>query len=175
VADIALQWNLAAGCADMRVSGPDLLRDDGIETAILLSLFCDARANTDDNIPDGSTNPRGWWADQFAETTGDRWGSRWWLLDRSKPTPNVLKRREDYGREALAWLITDGVAARVDVKVEHLPGAEALGRLKALGGRLILGGPGVVDGYFATVTIYRPQTPTAGARYHLNWQAQLGG
>jgi phage gp46-like protein len=177
VADIALAWDLAAGAADMVVDGPDLRRDDGLETAVLISLFTDRRAHDTDVIPDGTDNRRGWWADAFAETPGDRIGSRLWLLDRAKPTATTRQRLEDYAREALAWLTEDQVAEDVAVTAEFLPASQALARLKSFGGRALdARTTGVLDGYLLTATIRRPLavTPT-NYRYHLNWKAQLGG
>ncbi|MEG2173151.1 MAG: phage GP46 family protein, partial [Desulfovibrionaceae bacterium] len=37
--------------------------DDGLTRAVVISLFSDARALTDDILPDGSVSRRGFWAD----------------------------------------------------------------------------------------------------------------
>jgi hypothetical protein len=66
--------------------GSDLQRDPGLGTALLLCLFLDARAQPGDEIPDGGSDRRGWWADTLEEG-GQPWGSRLWLLDRAKITP----------------------------------------------------------------------------------------
>ena len=55
---------------------PLALFADPIDSAIVLSLFCDARALAEDRQPD----PRGWWGDALAGQPFDRWGSRLWLL-----------------------------------------------------------------------------------------------
>lgn len=52
------------------------------------------------------------------DIAGDRIGSRLWLLKREKQLPETLRRAEDYAREALAWLVTDGLAASVTVAAE---------------------------------------------------------
>lgn len=98
---------------DLVISGGDLVADDGLRTAILLSLFCDARAHDDDGFLPGDR--RGWWADEYLENEGDEIGSRLWLLQREKRTNETLLRAREYAREALQWLVDDGVATRVDV------------------------------------------------------------
>jgi phage gp46-like protein len=84
-------------------------------TAILISLFTDATAGDDDAIPDGSDDPRGWWGDLGADRPI---GSRLWLRMRSKQTDTVLALVKDDITHALAWLVDDGVAARVDAEAE---------------------------------------------------------
>lgn len=125
VNDIKLVWHEFG--ADIRAESGDLLAEDDLTTAVVLSLFCDARARDDDNLPDGTSNKRGWWADTVAPmpATGlnqvedsqhrDKLGSRLWLLAREKQLPEVLHRAKDYAEEALQWLITDNVATAVRV------------------------------------------------------------
>lgn len=89
--------------------------------AVIISLFTWRRANSDDVLPDPSPGaPRmGWWGDSFPGTPNDRIGSRLWLLSREKLTAETLRRAREYATEALAWLIEDGIAARVEVEVER--------------------------------------------------------
>lgn len=103
---------------DFVVENNDLAIDDGLETAVIISLFTDARAQTDDVIPDGSGDPRGWWGDSVANDGGDQTGSRLWLLDREKQLTSVLQRAEQYARESLQWMLDDQVVAEVDVEAE---------------------------------------------------------
>jgi len=96
---------------DIAMSGPDLLAESGLQTAIIMSLFTDRRALPDDVIPDGGTDRRGWWGEA-------EFGSRLWLLEREKQMPSVLIRAREYSEEALQWLIDDGVAASITVTTE---------------------------------------------------------
>ena len=115
--DIKLSW--AGWGADCSLHAADLLPENELETAVILSLLCDARARDDDTLPDGGTDRRGWWADSVApEADGDRTGSRLWLLSREKTLPEVLRRARDYAEEALAWLVEDKVASSVTVTAE---------------------------------------------------------
>ena len=118
--------------APLDVAGPDcgmeagdLVAENTLRTAVILSLFLDRRADDDDILPNGSDDRRGWWADTVAPMTeygiggglasGDRIGSRLWLLSREKTLPEVLRRAHDYAFEALIWLVDDGIARAVDV------------------------------------------------------------
>ena len=93
-----------------------LENDNGLDTAVILSLFTDARAHDDDALPVGQTDRRGWWADAYADDSGDRFGSRLWLLRAKKQLPQSLVEARDIAREALAWMVEDGVAQRVEVE-----------------------------------------------------------
>ncbi len=115
--DIALVYDAEAGAFDLAIAGGDLVADEGLETAVLLSLYTDRRALDEDELPDGGTDRRGWWADAY----GDRpIGSRLWLLSREKELDSVLRRAEEYASEALAWLTEDEIAASVEVEAIHL-------------------------------------------------------
>lgn len=102
---------------DWQLLSPGLAEDDGLETAVIISLFTDRRAEADDVLP-GGDDRRGWWGDALAEVEGDRIGSRLWLLSREKQLPQVVARAREYALEALQWLIEDGVASAVDVSAE---------------------------------------------------------
>ena len=79
---IALSWNDGVGAADLAVNASGALaEDDGLQTAVVLSLFLDARARPDDGA---EGHRRGWVGVAF--TPEDRVGSRLWLLKREKHT-----------------------------------------------------------------------------------------
>lgn len=111
---IALAWNTAAGSADLVLAGTGAIaRDDGLASAVILSLFLDGRARPDDGA---GADRRGWVGDAF--TPEDRIGSRLWLLAREKQTEETRRRAEDYAAEALAWLVDAGLATSVTVAAE---------------------------------------------------------
>ena len=93
----------------------DLAEDNGLRTALVVSLGTDRRALAGDILPDNTTDRRGWWADTYNERSGDLIGCRLWLLWREKILPETLRRAEDYAREGLQWLVEDKIAVRVDV------------------------------------------------------------
>lgn len=89
---------------------------DPLPRAVVNSLFSWARADEGDDRPNDSW--QGWWGDTFADNSGDRFGSKLWLLTRRKLTQETLRLAEQYAEEALQWLIDDGVASRVEVEAE---------------------------------------------------------
>lgn len=97
----------------LHLDGADLAEEAGLRTAVILSLFTDRLALPTDVIPDGTNDRRGHWSDSYLPERGDLEGSRLWLLDREKVVPEVLRRAEDYTREALAWMAKDGVVKQV--------------------------------------------------------------
>lgn len=111
---------------DWAMDGPDLETDDGLRTAVTLSLFSDRRATDDDILPNADdTDRRGWWGDLPVDTQAqsdrpgpDLLGSRLWLLERAKATTQTAAKAKQYCVEALSWLIEDGVAHSVDVTTE---------------------------------------------------------
>jgi phage gp46-like protein len=119
LADLALSWSNKTGDADLSLIDLDLASERGLQTAVMLSLFTDRRAETDDQPPSGDARDRrGWWADQFADIEGDLIGSRLWLLDRSKRINETALRAKEYANESLAWMLEDRVVSGVNVTVE---------------------------------------------------------
>lgn len=134
---------------DLALDNALLAADDGLETAVILSLFSDARAKDDDALPLGQTDRRGWWADAYPAEDDDRFGSRLWLLRAAKQLQQSLNTAKQYAEEALAWLIADGVARSVDVET-FIPRDEVMGML---------------------VRIHRPDGTQVPIRFELLWSA----
>jgi phage gp46-like protein len=115
MSDTTTVWNSAAGFGDWTLAGPVLQTGSDLQTAVLISLYTDRVAQLDDEIPDGSGDPRGWWGDAGQAVPI---GSRIWLLERAKQVPVTLLRARDYAAEALQWLIDDKVVASFDIAAE---------------------------------------------------------
>jgi len=128
----------------------DLATDEGLQTAVILSLFTDRRADDSDPLPIGQTDRRGWWGDTLPDVAEDKLGSRLWLLEREKEQTSVLIRAEEYAREALQWLLDDRVAAQVDVTAE-VPRSGVLG---------------------LAIAIHRPRLDPVAYRFTSTWAAQ---
>ena len=118
MADFRLDLSGDRLSGDIKRDGSRFAEDGGLETAVLMSLFLDRRAEPDDEIPDGDDDPRGYWGDAFSAVEGDRTGSRLWLLRRSKLTDETLTRAREYSIEALEHFKEDGVANAIRVKTE---------------------------------------------------------
>ena len=98
--------------------------DNGLRTAIHLSLFCDRLADEADVVPREFDEPlpdrRGYWAD-FLSRNGHRLGSRLYLL---RTTGAILTAQTEaaargYCLEALAWIEARGIGT-VEVEVERI-------------------------------------------------------
>lgn len=114
MSDITTVWNASLLRGDWVQQGSALQAGGDVITGVLISLFTDRIANEDDAIPDGTGDPRGWWADDAQHPIG----SRLWLLSREKQLDLVPQRAKDYCKEALQWLIDDGVVSSFDVAAE---------------------------------------------------------
>jgi len=111
---LALVFDNDEGEADLAyVDGA--LQDSGLdlETAVLLSLHCDAPALDGDVLPVG-TPLRGWWGDDFDDDGAGPMGSRLWLLDDAAVSEATASRARTYAKEAMAWLVKDGHVREVD-------------------------------------------------------------
>lgn len=117
MSDIKLAFGSLGG--DVVLQGLDLARDDGLETAVVISLFTDRRCSAD-QLPDNETDQRGFWGDAFATLAGDQTGSLLWLLAREKTINAVLARAKDYATDALKWLLEDKVAAALEIETEYV-------------------------------------------------------
>lgn len=118
--DLLTEFDPERITGDLKLGGADLASDSGLGTAIVLSLFTNARALDDDELPPGETDRRGWWGNILSRFEGDRFGSRLWLLARRKQTTETLNEARGMAQEALAWLVEDGIALRVEVTSEWL-------------------------------------------------------
>jgi len=117
--DIALRWDPRNGCGDWMLVEGDLAAGNDLAAAVLVSLFTDRRAAEDFVPTDRTTDLRGWWGDTYS---GDQIGSRLWQYERAKKSDGaaLLLSVQQAARDALDWLITDGVARTVDVQAGWL-------------------------------------------------------
>ncbi|MEX0424424.1 phage GP46 family protein [Providencia rettgeri] len=110
MSDISTWWQVDENHSDWLKGSGDVLSGDDLQSAIIISLFTDGLARSDDNIDESYR--RGWWGDLGSDYNI---GSRLWLLNRQKLTVSVAKQAEDYAREALKWLTDDGVVSYIEV------------------------------------------------------------
>lgn len=151
MADAAMVMTEFGG--DLVLFGFDLERDDGLETAVIISLFTDRRASAEQIPPEYEQDDlRGYWGDITNASATDQTGSLLWLLSREKELPQTLSRAEQYCRDALSWMIDDLVAARIEVAASY----------SSRGVMLLL------------IDIYRPTGQSVRYRYSYEWSAQAG-
>lgn len=85
--------------------------------SVIISLFSWARSRDDDEVEGGRRN--GFWGDTYEDSALAETGSRLWLLSREKLTAETLQKCKDYAEQALAWLVKESVADKVEVEVER--------------------------------------------------------
>ena len=117
--DIRLAYSADSQEIDIVPNGPDLAMDHTLETAVLISLFSNRRAESDDILPDPTMDRQGWWGDEFSSVDGDLTGSRFWLLTAAKQTQETLLKYEEYAQEALQWMLDDSVASDIQIQAEY--------------------------------------------------------
>lgn len=110
--DVAL--HLTPHGADLAILSGDLELDQGLATAVLISLFSDGRAERA-QVPPEERSVRGWWGD----SAEDRYGSALWLYSRAKLTRATIEGVREAAAAALAWLRLEGIVERVDVIAER--------------------------------------------------------
>lgn len=88
---------------------------DPLTRAVVISLFTHRRADPDDNVD----VPMGWWGDTWPAVANDRYGSKLWLLQRSKLTNGLVNTVRSYLRDALQWMQDDGVVTRIDIDIQR--------------------------------------------------------
>lgn len=147
--DLALALDPVSLSADLCIADGDLVLDEGLASLALMSLLTDARARPRD-VDLAETDLRGWWGDALSDRP---LGGRLWTLGRAKATEENRRRAADFAREALAWMVTDGIARAVDITASRSDG----------------------DGSGATltleITIHRPDGSAEALTYDLLWQA----
>lgn len=140
------------GPADLQIESgtTDVVRDPGLETALVIAIFTNASANDDDELPDDNDTRGG----HFSETiTGQPFGSRLWLLRRSNITQDTLERAREYTEEAIKrHLVDEGMAKGYEVEVS-----------KAGTNRV----------HFK-ITLIGLDKQKLVYEYYINWQSQLG-
>ena len=115
--DVAFK-DVGGNCIDITVENGDLAAENGLETAVLISLFSD-RFVPEVELPENIEETRGWWGDALSTPPEDLIGSRLWTFDRIGKINNetAIGMREAI-LEALQWMIDDGVAALIEVDTE---------------------------------------------------------
>lgn len=126
--DLSLRFERERFEFDLALDGgpvPDLQGDDGLLTAIVVSLFSDAPALAGDPLPDVRvgvpSDRRGWWGDGVTEADARApLGSRLWLLSREKEMEEVVSRAQQYAEEALRWLVDGEYVATLTVTASRV-------------------------------------------------------
>ncbi|SBW12023.1 GP46 family protein (modular protein) [uncultured Alphaproteobacteria bacterium] len=155
MSDAVLAFDPDTLTADLVLMGGDLETASTLETAVILSLFSDARADAADELPAGETWRRGWALESVSSASEtDRFGSKLWLGGRRKKTEETRLWVIETARAALQWMIDDGIAGAVEISAEWVDTRTGAGLLRL------------------TVTIVKPDGTTESYVYQWAWDAQ---
>ena len=106
----AVLVRLPSGIYDIQIGfDGDIATADAFDTAIILSLLTDARA--DASLVAESHRRRGWVGNE--RTPGFEVGSTMWTFEQARFTRGVGDRLTDVARDALQWLVDNNHAVAV--------------------------------------------------------------
>lgn len=126
-----------------------LVDDDGLETVVTTSLFTDALA-TQDELTKYKLPQRGYWFDAYDADPNLNTGSKLWLLEGQTISDDTLSFAKSACDDALAWMVAEGAASKVENTVARLGD----------------------DGIAGETVIYQPTNPRSP--YRITWEAYLG-
>ena len=114
---VKLAYVEALGGFDIAVVDGLLAVDEGLTSAVILSLFTDAYATTDELTAFGMPldDHRGCWADGILDDEPGGVGSKLWLLSRALRNDESLAFGQVEAQRCLQWLVDDEIAERVTV------------------------------------------------------------
>jgi phage gp46-like protein len=93
----------------------DMALIDGLESAIMVSLFSDRRA-ADDEVVD-PLKRRGWIGDLVSEVPGDRHGSGLWLYEQRRLSEETIVGLKNEAEASLRWMLDEGLVTTVEASV----------------------------------------------------------
>jgi phage gp46-like protein len=107
------------GIFDISIESGDIKGADGLDTAIAISLFTDARAPT--NLVPTIHKQRGWVGNLVSVVTGRQLGGLLWLVNQRRLIQSTVNNCVTYARDSLQWMLDDNVLKRLTVTGEIVP------------------------------------------------------
>ncbi len=85
----------------------DIETTEGMETAVILSLFGEKRASASEVA--ASEERRGWWGNLLNQVENYEVGSKLWLLEQARLTQLTLNSSRTFAQEGFQWFIEDNL------------------------------------------------------------------
>jgi len=152
--DIRIGFDVRDQYADLILGDRDVDRDGGFETAILITLLTDKRADEGDPLPDEGGYKGGWWGDSIPVVADYKMGTKLWLLQRSKTIEEVPAQAEEYLKDGFQWMLDDGIIESMTVSAQ---------RVDADNGSILM----------ISLAFKRPEGQTVFYKFYYNWQTQI--
>lgn len=105
------------GLYDLNVVDQDFEAEDGFNTAIIVSLFTDARAPAS-AVP-SAMRRRGWVGNILTADINRSLGGLLWLYDQARITQEILNQLTIEAQNSLDWMVKDGIARDVTAEVTN--------------------------------------------------------
>lgn len=112
--DLGLVQDIGTGEFDLAILNGDLAASSGLATAVLVSIFTDARALSDEVRT--AVLRGGWIGDSVPPVEEFKLGSRVWLTEPAKLIQSTVNLVSSYVLQALQWMIDGGIAANIEVE-----------------------------------------------------------
>ena len=97
----------------------DFEAEDGLDSALYVSLLTDARADASQVIDAGRR--RGWLGNTVNPVDGRQLGGLLWLVEQGRLNTDTLNAAVSFARSSLDWMVEDGLAKNVTVTGEIVP------------------------------------------------------
>lgn len=97
---------------------------EGLESAILVSLFSDRRAD-ESEVPNPMQR-RGWIGNTIASTPTDNHGSGLWLYEQRRMTQEIANAVRMESEQCLQWMVEENLAAWVEAGIGMRPSRRQL-------------------------------------------------
>lgn len=101
---------------DLVFKGGDLVLSDSLQMSVILSIATWCRNDSFEGAAILEPSIGGWWADALNEIP---LGSRLWTLFREKLNEVTLDNAKALVKDALKWMVDDGVAKEVNVSADY--------------------------------------------------------
>jgi phage gp46-like protein len=117
ISDVKLRRRESNSIYDINFIDGDFEQMQGLDTAILMSLTCERRANSSEvSLPQYR---RGWVGNEINGFADFEYGSKLWLLEQARATQNTLNDAVTHAQNALQWLVDDGFADSIIAEGEY--------------------------------------------------------
>jgi phage gp46-like protein len=115
--DIKLTLQQPGGLYDIAIDGTDFASVDGLDTAIVTSMFSDARAA--ESLVNSPEYRRGWVGNILTADIQRQLGSALWVFDQARMTQDTINQLQLAAIAAFNWMVDDGVARNVFVEIDQ--------------------------------------------------------
>lgn len=117
--DLAYEQDDSDGIFDFVIEDGDLVVTDGLESAIVVSLFSDRRA--DESEVGNPRHRRGWIGDLVSGEPQDRHGSGLWLYEQRRLTDAVATGVRVEAEQAMDWMVEEDFITYASGEVLKIP------------------------------------------------------